>query len=119
MPAEVDPTPALPGLSPVCGQPIIARFDGGKLSSDGGVPTLREITTRLGLANRLAASDRDPSAPHQPKGLSLPPSPLAWTPAMAVAIAAPPSPSTTQGEQLVMTGKIKSPTSMRPPFSLE
>jgi len=32
---------------------------------------------------------------------------------MAVAIAAAPSPSTTQGEELVMTGKIKSPTSMR------
>ena len=113
MPAEVDPTPALPGLSPVCGKPIIARFDGGKLSSDGSVPALPEITTCLGLTNRLAASIRDPRAPHQRKGLSLPPSPLAWPPAMAVAIAAPPSPSTAQGEKLVMTGKIKSPTSMR------
>ena len=37
MPAKVESTPALPGLSPVCGKPIIARFNGGKLSSDGGV----------------------------------------------------------------------------------
>jgi hypothetical protein len=77
------------------------------------VPALREITTCLGLTNRLAASIRDPRAPHPRKGLSLPPPPLAWTPAMAVAIAAPPGPSTNQGEELVMTGKIKSPTSMR------
>jgi len=72
------------------------------------VPALPEITTRLGLANRLAASVRDPRAPHKLKGLSLPPSPLAWRPAMAVAIAAAPSPSTTQGQELVMLGKIKS-----------
>ena len=29
MPAKVEPTPALPGLSPVGGKPVIARFDGG------------------------------------------------------------------------------------------
>jgi len=55
MPAKAESTPALPGLSPVCGKPMIARFDGCKLSSDGGVLALREIETRLGLANRLAA----------------------------------------------------------------
>jgi len=27
--AKVEVTPALPGLSPVAGKPIIARFDGG------------------------------------------------------------------------------------------
>ena len=32
MPAEVDLTLPLPGLSPVCGKPVIARFDGGRLS---------------------------------------------------------------------------------------
>jgi hypothetical protein len=37
MPAEVDLTLPLPGLSPVCGKPIVARFDGGRLSSDGGI----------------------------------------------------------------------------------
>jgi hypothetical protein len=62
MPAKVESTPALPGLSPVCGKPIIARFDGGKLSSDGGVLALREIETRLGIANRLAACVADPRA---------------------------------------------------------
>jgi hypothetical protein len=61
MPAKVQTTPALPGLSPVCGKPIIAHFDGGQLSSDGGVLALREIETRLGLANRLAACIADPT----------------------------------------------------------
>jgi hypothetical protein len=46
---------ALPGLSPVCGKPLIARFDGGQLSSDAGVLALREIESRLGVADRLAA----------------------------------------------------------------
>jgi len=31
----VDPTLPLPGLSPVAGEEIVARFDGGRLSSDG------------------------------------------------------------------------------------
>jgi len=65
MPAKVVSTPALPGLSPVCGKPITARFDGGKLSSDGGVLALREIETRLGIANRLAACVTDPRAPER------------------------------------------------------
>jgi hypothetical protein len=62
MPAKVETTPALPGLSPVCGKPIIARFDGGQLSSDGGVLALREIESRLGIADRLAACVADPRA---------------------------------------------------------
>ena len=33
----------LPGLSPVDGKELCARFDGGRLSSDGGVLLLREI----------------------------------------------------------------------------
>jgi hypothetical protein len=60
LPAKVETTPAPLGLPPVCGKPIIARFDGGKLSSDGGVVALREIETRLGIANRLAACVADP-----------------------------------------------------------
>ena len=63
MPAKVESTPALPGLSPVCGKPIIARFDGSKLSSDGGVVALREIESRLGIANRLAACVADANLP--------------------------------------------------------
>ncbi len=55
--------PFLPGLSPVCGKELCARFDGGRLSSDGGVLLLREVEHGLGLAGRLASclrDDRDP-----------------------------------------------------------
>ena len=65
MPAKVESTPALPGLSPVAGKPIIARFDGGQLSSDGGVLALREIERRLGVADRLAVCVADPRAPER------------------------------------------------------
>lgn len=57
--------PALAGLSPVCGKPIIARFDGGQLSSDAGVLALREIEARLGTAEPLAACVSDPRAPER------------------------------------------------------
>jgi hypothetical protein len=49
MPASDDATPALPGLSPICGRPIEARFDGGLMSSDGGLLVLRQIEQRLGI----------------------------------------------------------------------
>jgi hypothetical protein len=55
----------LPGLSPVCGKKVVARFDGGELSSDGGVLVLREVEQRLGIADRLAACIEDPRAPEQ------------------------------------------------------
>jgi hypothetical protein len=29
----------LPGLSPVCGKTVVAKFDGGLLSSDAGIVT--------------------------------------------------------------------------------
>jgi hypothetical protein len=35
----------LPGLSPVGGKTITATFDGGKLSSNGGVLILRKLAT--------------------------------------------------------------------------
>ena len=57
-------TAYLPGLSPVENRELCVRFDGGRLSSDGGVLVLREIEKRLGLAARLAGclSDaRDPA----------------------------------------------------------
>jgi hypothetical protein len=41
MPANDEATPVLPGLSPICGSPIEARFDGGMMSSDGGLLVLR------------------------------------------------------------------------------
>ena len=55
----------LPGLSPVCGKPVIARFDGGQLSSDAGVLVLRAIEQRLGVAERLAGCIEDPRAQAQ------------------------------------------------------
>src|SRR5215210_6799104 len=62
MPAKVEPTSLLPGLSPAAGKPLIARFDGRQLSSDGGLLALREVEQRLGLAERLAACIDDPRA---------------------------------------------------------
>lgn len=61
----VDPTLPLPGLSPVSGKAVMARFDGGELSSDAGVLALREIESRLGVAERLASCLDDPRAPEQ------------------------------------------------------
>ncbi|HEY4040782.1 MAG TPA: IS1380 family transposase [Rhodopila sp.] len=63
MPAEVELTLPLPGLSPVCGKPVVARFDGGRLSSDGGILLLAEAERRLGIAERLARCVEDPRAP--------------------------------------------------------
>ena len=55
----VDLTLPLPGLSPVAGKEVVARFDGGRLSSDGGLLLLREIERRLAVAERLAACIED------------------------------------------------------------
>jgi hypothetical protein len=65
MPVKVENAPPLPGLSPVGGKSLMARFDGGQLSSDGGVLALREIERRLGIADRLAGCLNDPRAPEQ------------------------------------------------------
>jgi hypothetical protein len=53
----------LPGLSSVAGKTVVAKFDGGLLSSDGGVLLLREVEQRLRVADRLAACIKDPRAP--------------------------------------------------------
>ena len=63
MPVRVEPTPALPGLSPVGGKAIVARFDGGCMSSNGGLLALREVEQRLDIASRLAGCIRDPRDP--------------------------------------------------------
>ncbi len=60
-----DPMLPLPGLSPVSGKTIVAKFDGGLLSSDGGIVVLREVEQRLRVADRLAACMVDPRAPDQ------------------------------------------------------
>ena len=63
MPAKVETIPALPGLSPVGGKPVVARFDGGHLSSDGGLLMLREVEQRLDVAGRMATCLTDPRDP--------------------------------------------------------
>ncbi len=65
MPATSEPTPILPGLSPICGRDIEARFDGGLMSSDGGLLALREIDRHLGLAKRMAGFIADPRMPER------------------------------------------------------
>jgi hypothetical protein len=50
----------LSGLSPVSGKSVIAKFDGGLLSSDGGVLMLREVEQRLRVADHLAGCIEDP-----------------------------------------------------------
>jgi hypothetical protein len=60
-----DLTLPLPGLSPVLGKSVVARFDGGQLSSDAGVLVLREFEQRLGVADRLARCLKDPRAQNQ------------------------------------------------------
>ena len=62
-PAMVDPTLPLPGLSLVAGKEIVARFDGGQLSSDGGLLVLREIEQWLKVAERFASCIDDPRNP--------------------------------------------------------
>ncbi len=61
----VDVTPFLPGLSPVQGKAVVARFDGGRLSSEGGLLALREIERRLGLSEQLASCLVDRRAPER------------------------------------------------------
>ena len=63
MPASADAIPMLPGLSPIHGRPVEARFDGALMSSDGGLLVLREVEQRMGLAARLAGCIADPRAP--------------------------------------------------------
>ena len=62
---KVEPMPMLPGLSPVHGKTIVARFDGASMSSDGGLLALREVERRLAIASRLAARINDPRAPER------------------------------------------------------
>jgi hypothetical protein len=61
----VDLTLTLPGLSPVRSKPLDVRFDGGVLSSDGGLLLFREVEERLRLADRLAGCLSDPPNPAQ------------------------------------------------------
>ena len=64
-PAMNDPMLPLPGLSPVSGKRVEVKFDGGLLSSDGGVLALRAVEERLGVSDRLSACLIDPRNPDQ------------------------------------------------------
>jgi hypothetical protein len=64
MPANDDDTLLPFSLPSLCGKKITAGFDGGTISSDGGVILLAGADKRLGLIERLAAlipDDRDPN----------------------------------------------------------
>ena len=62
-PTMAENAPFLPGLSPVMGKPVQLAFDGGRLTSDGGVLVLAEIERRLGIAERLSSCLNDPRSP--------------------------------------------------------
>jgi hypothetical protein len=57
-----DPMLPLSGLSPVAGKKVVVKFDGGLLSSDGGIVVLREVEQRLRVSDRMAACLVDPQA---------------------------------------------------------
>jgi hypothetical protein len=52
------------GFPAVGGKKVTAAFDGGRLTSDGGVMLLAAAERRLGIADRLAALISDPRDPH-------------------------------------------------------
>jgi hypothetical protein len=56
-------TGMLPGLPAVAGKPVHVGFDGGRLTSDGGILLLAAIEQRLKIAERLAACIEDPRDP--------------------------------------------------------
>ncbi|NGM37992.1 MULTISPECIES: IS1380 family transposase [Methylobacterium] len=59
-----DPTAAAFAFPSVRGRKLTAAFDGGRLTSDGGVLLLAQAARRLGIAEKLAAvipDGRDPS----------------------------------------------------------
>ena len=61
----------LPGLSPICGRAVVARFDSPLMSSDGGLPALREVELRLGIAARLAGCISDSVCLSRPAVISV------------------------------------------------
>ncbi len=64
MPAKDNDMPLPFSLPSTGGKKATAAFDGGLISSDGGVPLLAGVDKRLGLIDRLAAlipDYRDPA----------------------------------------------------------
>jgi Transposase DDE domain group 1 len=62
-PAMAESNGLLPGFPALCGKPVHVAFDGGRLTSDGGVLLLAQIERQLGLADRLAKCIEDPRDP--------------------------------------------------------
>src|SRR3954451_1756093 len=60
-----DPTAAAFTFPSVRGKKLTAAFDGGRLTSDGGVLLLAQAARRLGLADKLAAVIPDRRAPRR------------------------------------------------------
>lgn len=56
---ETQCTPRSFGFQQIGGREIVARFDGGRVTSDGGALLLREIEDRFGLVERFAACFTD------------------------------------------------------------
>jgi hypothetical protein len=59
-----NPAPVFPPIPALSGKKVSAAFDGGRITSDGGVLLLAEAERKLGIADRLAAlipDRRDPS----------------------------------------------------------
>jgi hypothetical protein len=59
-----DPAPVFPSMPALSGKKVSAAFDGGRITSDGGVLLLAEAERKLCIADRLAAlipDRRDPS----------------------------------------------------------
>jgi len=57
-------TTAVPfGFPALCRKKVTVAFDGGRLTSDGGVLLLAQVEQRLGLADRLAKCIEDPRDP--------------------------------------------------------
>jgi hypothetical protein len=59
-----DPAPVFPSFPALSGKKVSAAFDGGRITSDGGVLLLAEAERKLGIADRLAAlipDRREPS----------------------------------------------------------
>lgn len=59
-----DVAPDFPSLPALCGKKVSAAFDGGRITSNGGVMLLAEAERGLGIAGRLAAlipDRRDPT----------------------------------------------------------
>jgi DDE family transposase len=52
-------TGILPGLPALAGKPVHIGFDGGRLTSDGGILLLGAVERRLNIAERLAACIED------------------------------------------------------------